>query len=53
MFGGDLDAIRAVGNTELSVELAAPGSKARVSGRMSLNLAASSKDLEQGMVLTS
>lgn len=46
----DMDAIAVIGNTELSAELTAPGEEGRVSGRLSLNLAASGKDLEQGIV---
>jgi len=44
------DAILAIGNTELSAELAAPGIETRVSGRMSVYLAASREDLEKGVV---
>ena len=44
------DALLAIGNTELSAELAAPGIETRVSGRMSVYLAASRGDLEKGVV---
>lgn len=40
----------AIGNTELSAELAASGTETRVSGRMSVYLAASPEDLEKGVV---
>ena len=46
----EADAVAMIGNTELSAELAAPGLETRVSGRMSLYLAASREDLEKGIV---
>ena len=46
----DMPAMAIIGNTELSAELEAPGAEGRVSGRMSLNLAGSGKDLDQGIV---
>ena len=46
----EADAVAMIGNTELSAELSAPGLETRVSGRMSLYLAASREDLEKGVV---
>jgi hypothetical protein len=46
----DVKAINMVSNTELSAQLEVNGKSVRVSGRMSLNLVASGKDLEAGIV---
>ncbi|MBT8075727.1 MAG: hypothetical protein KJN61_04600 [Gammaproteobacteria bacterium] len=46
----DVNAINIVSNSELSAELEVAGKSVRVSGRMSLNLVASGKDLEEGIV---
>ena len=46
----DMIAINIVSNNELSAELGVDGKSIRVSGQMSLNLMASGKDLESGIV---